>query len=1044
MQKGGDEAVASDAAARRRPPRRATSTLRDNAAPTRRMPALAFCFFLFLVSWKIQQWPQQQQHPSGMVLALVPPGVVVSRRRSDRCLEAFLPWSTSGTTSSCPPRGTSRRARSGTTTTTRLEARRRPRRPSFAGLSTSLVGRLFLGPTSGSNSTGGEDAAGSSGTVAAAAAADDGGATERTSLRPSSLAATGAGVDAMSDSSLGTLEEELEEEEDGGGAAKGLRSVDDNDEEVETDIKYDDITKSNDGNDGNDLVLDDDFEAWAMALGQWPLVPEPPPPSSNKGRKGKRRTTGSNDDEDGNPLASLLDLEALWRALQQLSPSSASTTTATALPGVELERDATVTRSSDGKVNTASSDGTILDGLYGILSVERILRAGNLFQVFESDRSGPTAAETDAVSSPSQPLAAASAAAPATNVSIVVAGKDATLFQQATSQLESFVSDASSLFTSPSLVMDFIWQATQVLQETTKNTTRTLMAVRELQRRQREEEAGLAGASDAIDSTADASREDDAERRVRAALAFSANLVSVADAVLRKGYVSTRSNQTVDATMAGVLPTAPVAAPPKTASKALFADFSTAHELKQYTPWLGKGAEMGALAGAIYEQTIPRTHALNHTVVANGVTSDVAWMVTDSLSTDASFVPTARTETLTLKGNLPVRLNKTTTNSAAPFLVRTITLRGFDASDENVDREELLMRVCTANPETFKTRKGSVVQFHSGMWSMARALYRDLKPYVLWTAPSHKVVLAGHSVGGSLAVLVLLLMTMDLGPDVVASKVLRVYTYGSPPVARSRFVTDDERRQRDEVKRKNPASCRCDVLEAFELPASLVEGYVQPWDPIVRLFSEIDPLYPLLGDVGADGVTPWASGPPRTLRPITKAIMEAWEGWPRFRDTLALTGNQTYRPVGVQHVLIPEPTRYLADRFVGVNVQVPPVATMLRISSSELLPALQLVFPLDVFEISFVPQAIRSFVHHFYPAYGFPLVDFAKRLEAPPVASNNKPSSTQDPGDDTATYDEAFVATVEDNLLRRSSIEQKDLMADLGRAAQWLRGKDSQ
>jgi Lipase (class 3) len=362
-----------------------------------------------------------------------------------------------------------------------------------------------------------------------------------------------------------------------------------------------------------------------------------------------------------------------------------------------------------------------------------------------------------------------------------------------------------------------------------------------------------------------------------------------------------------------------------------------------------------------------------------------------------------------------------------------------------VDREELLMRVCTANPETFKTRKGSVVQFHSGMWSMARALYRDLKPYILWTAPSHKVVLAGHSVGGSLAVLVLLLMTMDLGPEFVASKILRVYTYGSPPVARSRLVTDEERRQRDEVKRKHPSSCRCDVLEAFELPASLVEGYVQPWDPIVRLFSEIDPLYPLLGDVGADGVTPWASGPPRTLRPITKAIMEAWEGWPRFRDTLASTGNQTYRSVGVQHVLIPEPTRYLADRFVGVNVQVPPVATLLRISSSELLPALQLVFPLDVFEISFVPQAIRSFVHHFYPAYGFPLVDYAKRLESPAsVDSNNNnksPSSLQELSLDDQANGEVPVAA-EDDLRGTSLIEQTDLMAELGRAAQWLRGKD--
>lgn len=28
-----------------------------------------------------------------------------------------------------------------------------------------------------------------------------------------------------------------------------------------------------------------------------------------------------------------------------------------------------------------------------------------------------------------------------------------------------------------------------------------------------------------------------------------------------------------------------------------------------------------------------------------------------------------------------------------------------------------------------------------------------------------------------------------------------------------------------------------------------------------------------------DGVTPWQSGPTRTLRPVVKAILEAWEGW---------------------------------------------------------------------------------------------------------------------------------------------------------------------
>lgn len=155
----------------------------------------------------------------------------------------------------------------------------------------------------------------------------------------------------------------------------------------------------------------------------------------------------------------------------------------------------------------------------------------------------------------------------------------------------------------------------------------------------------------------------------------------------------------------------------------------------------------------------------------------------------------------------------------------------------------------------------------------------------------------------------------------------------------------------------------------------------------MRLFTEIDPLYPLVSDMGDDGVTPYASGPPRTLRPITRAIFEAWEGWPLFRDTFRSTVSQNYTSAGVQHILLPEPIRYLTDRFVAANVNVPPVESMVRISSKELLPGLDKTFPLDAFRISFVPAAIRGFIHHFYPAYGFPIVDYAtKKLKRQPVS----------------------------------------------------------
>ena len=76
-----------------------------------------------------------------------------------------------------------------------------------------------------------------------------------------------------------------------------------------------------------------------------------------------------------------------------------------------------------------------------------------------------------------------------------------------------------------------------------------------------------------------------------------------------------------------------------------------------------------------------------------------------------------------------------------------------------------------------------------------------------------------------------------------------------------------------------------------------------------------------------------------------------------------------YKSVGQQFLLLPDPTRYLTDRLVSVNIPVPSINSVLQISSDELLPALNEVFLLDTFTISTVPVAIRSFVHHFYPAY---------------------------------------------------------------------------
>jgi len=402
-------------------------------------------------------------------------------------------------------------------------------------------------------------------------------------------------------------------------------------------------------------------------------------------------------------------------------------------------------------------------------------------------------------------------------------------------------------------------------------------------------------------------------------------------------------------------------------ARTLFEDFSSARLLggRDIGIFASEVAEMGSLSGAIYSDIIPVCHKWGHSLVTNSSTANVGWMVTDSIASEKSIE----------NGGFIERSK----------LVRVITIKGFDASDESVDREELLVNICTASQEVLEP--GLLV--HSGLLRVAREILKDIIGFIDNTAPGHEVMLNGHSVGGSLCTLILLLLAEERGSEFVSEKISRVYTFGSPPVVSiaanqnsTSHVLSSESEQTSRQKAKSSLDMyKCDVLRKFGLPASIVFAFVQPWDPIPRLFSSIDPLYPLLGDMGEDGKTLYASGPPRTLRPLTRAIIESWEGWPRFRDSFRATVSQNYSSIGIQHLLLPEPVRYLSDRLVSVNVQVPPLDSIVRISAEDLLPALNSSFPLDVFSISFVPAAIRSFIHHFYPAYEFPVVEYAEKKD---------------------------------------------------------------
>jgi len=513
------------------------------------------------------------------------------------------------------------------------------------------------------------------------------------------------------------------------------------------------------------------------------------------------------------------------------------------------------------------------------------------------------------------------------------------IIKEATQQVESLLNDASPSF-SPEKMQELITKASESLSinqnsEVFKTTIDGLVASAEAIAR----EQGL----DVREAT----------EQARATTKYTADFLQAANDVLLAGYVNggvDRGDYTAEEFEREL--NIPLSKEPEK-SKPLLSAFKSAQSIpkKDFIQIVKIGAKMSELAGGIYQNTIPITHKLGHAIVANGTTADTFWMITDSIGYEEDY--TSATETVTQK---------------KPILIRTVTIKGFDASDETVNKERLLNQICTPDPVLFgdKTRK---IFVHHGLLGVAKEIYTQVIPYIDLAGPTHKIVFNGHSIGGSLAILLLLLLTEDRGDSFVRQKVLRAFTFGSQPIALSIETTESI------YDGKN----HCPILHSFGLPATMVYGYVQPWDPILRLFSPIDAMYPLVDDLGKDGVSLYANGPQRALRPIIRSILESWEGWPYLRKNLLGSSVHNYQSVGMQHLLLPDPGRYLTDRLLSVNMGAPPLEEVIRISPDELYLALEDAFPMNAFSISFVSTAIRSFIHHFYPAYESALAVYAEK-----------------------------------------------------------------
>lgn len=531
---------------------------------------------------------------------------------------------------------------------------------------------------------------------------------------------------------------------------------------------------------------EDGFSTWVQGISsRWPLYP--PSPKEEEALVGSTTQNRKDSPRSGFipiPLANLINVEALLMLNGEETMESKTTELAdlyaTTTRGAGEDEssttwtvnNATLQSFAKNETTPTTTNGTSITPLSILPYLEEIANWEQLVENIRKSVAG--AANTSSTAATS-----------------IIGGTTDALLRQATSRIEYLVGEASTAI-SPLAVQDLFQRAGRALST------------------QQRQQAPV----DFVKVATTLAREQgldvrEAAERARQTTEYTTNLVKLANGVLQNGYAPPNIGQSKK-----------LVTNETTQEVSLFAEFPSAKML-QSPSTVQKAAELGSLCGAIYEETIPRTLGLGHSIVANGTTEDVNWMVTDCVANENEYQESDNDQ-----------------STAEPILVRTIIIRGYDASDDSVDREDLLNRICTATPEPLSNG----VLVHGGLMEIARAIYDDIVQYIDLTPPDHRIVLTGHSVGGSISLLLLLLLVEDRGVDFVRDKVLRVYTFGSPPVTcipRGFYDGEVEEHLRSigGVREVNPERelYKCDVLKAFGLPCSTVYGFVQPWVSLVVL-----------------------------------------------------------------------------------------------------------------------------------------------------------------------------------------------------------------
>ena len=109
---------------------------------------------------------------------------------------------------------------------------------------------------------------------------------------------------------------------------------------------------------------------------------------------------------------------------------------------------------------------------------------------------------------------------------------------------------------------------------------------------------------------------------------------------------------------------------------------------------------------------------------------------------------------------------------------RWVVVRGAAWNNEAVDRVKLSYQISRAWPQPLHPAVPVVI--HTGVAEMADEFWPEVSPWIASVPASAKMCFAGHSLGGSMAMLLMAWSQLRLGVD--ADRFAPLHTFGSPPV----------------------------------------------------------------------------------------------------------------------------------------------------------------------------------------------------------------------------------------------------------------------